>query len=437
MEEAWRSRAFANSLVLPVVQGDSIFGFTGRILSSAKIADGEFVWRSRAAQAMNLSLVDGHLAMVSRDGELVLGEAGGTDFEEVGRLKVFERGDYGDPAFAGGHFFLRNQSHLAAVRVEAGGTAVVGEVVQDPHRYLGEFGGFVRELEKLPEDQRQARVDAYFGDVESTPITEADGAAHIIYRGEADDVGVEGTILGWDGGQLNLHRIAGTDLFYRSLKLDPKGSFDYALGVNYADGGVDPANPLILDQGWRRVSELRMPEFRANEALAEPGEGAPRGDLHEFRFHSETLGNARQIQVWTPPGFSAEERYPLLVVNHGGNAIRYGAMDNVLDNLVGASVAPLVVAFVPRNAPAEYNGDQAVDYATFLVEELVPHLERHYQAGEGRAIMGPGSGAVIAVHTALAFPGSFQKVVAQSFYLTGENRVAFWKMLEESTASPS
>ncbi|MEO1083960.1 MAG: PQQ-binding-like beta-propeller repeat protein, partial [Acidobacteriota bacterium] len=250
VEEAWRSRAFANSLVLPVVEGDSIFGFTGRILTSARITDGDFIWRSRAAQAMNLSLVDGHLAMVSRDGELVIGQAGGADFQEVGRLKVFERGDYGDPAFADGHFFLRNQSHLAAVRVEAGGTAVVGEVAQDPHRYLGEFGGFIRELEGLPEDQRQARVDAYFADVESTPITEADGSAHIIYRGEADDVGVEGTILGWDGGQLNLHRIAGTDLFYRSLKLDPKGSFDYALGVNYGDGGVDPANPLRLDQGW-------------------------------------------------------------------------------------------------------------------------------------------------------------------------------------------
>ncbi|MEM1177262.1 MAG: PQQ-binding-like beta-propeller repeat protein [Acidobacteriota bacterium] len=437
VEEAWRSRIFANSLVLPVVHGGAVFGFTGRILTSAKISDGDFNWRSRGAQAFNLSLIDGHLAMVTRDGNLVVAVAGGSDFAEVARLQVFERGDYANPAFVGDHFFVRNQTHLAAVRVDKDVKAEVAEVVEDPHRYLGEFGAFVKTVEGLAEGERQARVDAHFAEVESTPIVEADGSTHVIYRGAAEDVSLGGNILGFGGDQVPLHRVAGTDLFYRSLPLDPKGSYDYGIGVDFGRPSRDPANAHFVDYGWRQLSELQMPGFRANEAIAEPAEGVARGELNAFRFHSKKLENARQIQIWTPPGFSAEARYPLLVVNHGNNALGAGAMGNVLDHTVGSRVAPVVVAFVPRNSGAEYNGDLAPAYASFLVEELIPHLEQHYQVGEDRAIMGPGSGAVIAVHTAMAFPGSFQKVVGQSFYLTDENRDAYWQMLEGSDAKPT
>lgn len=436
VEEAWRSRAFANALVLPVVYDGTLFGFTGRILSAVDGSNGEFLWRTRGAQAQNLSLIDGHLAMITGDGDLVLVEAGGDDYVEVARLAVFETGDYADPAYASGHIFVRNQSHLAAVRVDAGVDAEVAEAVADPYRYLGQFGSFVREVEKLPAAERQAKIDAYFANVTSTPIVQRDGSAHIIYRGDAEDVGLEGTVLGWDSSQTSLHRVADTDLFYRSLKLDPAGAYDYQLSVDYGQADVDAANPLLVDQGFRQISELRMPDFRANAALEAPADDAPKGSLHEFRFQSQALENARNVQVWTPPGFSGDARYPLLVVNHGNNALTSGRLQNVLDNLVGRSVEPIVVAFVPRASGAEYNGDQAPAYAKFLVDELVPHLERHYQTSEERAIMGPGSGAVIALHTAMAFPGSFQQVALQSFYLTDSNRDGYLEMLAESDATP-
>ena len=434
-QEAWRSRALAGSLVLPVVNDGHLFGFTGRILTAADADSGEILWRTRAVQALNLSLIDGRLAMVSGDGHLVMAEATGEEYRETARIKVFDRGDYADPAFAGGRLYLRNQSHLAAVKVDAQATPQVAQAEEDPHKYLGRFGEFVQSLEAKAVAERQAAVDAYFAKAEGTPLVEESGAAHIIYRGEAEDVGVQGTIFGWSGQEVSLHRVDGTDLFYRSLDLDPKGGYEYALTVDYGRPGADPANPHTID-GFATLSELRMPHFRANETLAEPAEGASRGTLHEFRFHSEALGNSRNIQVWAPSNLDAETRYPLLVVNHGNNAVRSGLMNNTLDHLVGQKVRPMVVAFVPRNGPAEYNGDRAPDYARFLVEELVPHLERHYQASDERAIMGPGSAGVISLHTAMAYPGVFGKVATQSFYLTDANRDAYWQMLEGSEAQP-
>ena len=73
-------------------------------------------------------------------------------------------------------------------------------------------------------------------------------------------------------------------------------------------------------------------------------------------------------------------------------------MQNTLDNLVGTTVAPLVAVFVPRVAPSEYGGPDADDFNRFLIEELLPHLDRHYLTdGKRRAIMGPGSAGVSAV----------------------------------------
>ena len=97
--------------------------------------------------------------------------------------------------------------------------------------------------------------------------------------------------------------------------------------------------------------------------------------------------------------------------------MRAGNFQNSLDNLIAAEkVEPVVAVFVPRAAGPEYGGPQADDYNRFLVEELIPHLEAHYQLDGRRAIMGPGSAGVQAVYAAFHHPDVFQAAAAQSFY---------------------
>ena len=175
----------------------------------------------------------------------------------------------------------------------------------------------------------------------------------------------------------------------------------------------------MVDNGFAQVSEVRMPDWPQSPHLEPPAEDAPRGELDTFQFRSEVLDNARQIQVWRPPGYGSdpETRYPVLVVNHGDNLLRGGLMRNTLDNLVGKEVAPLVAVFVPRTSGPEYGGEQVDDYVRFLVDELLPHVDRHYLTdGENRAIMGPGSAGVTAVYAALQRADVFQRAAAQSFY---------------------
>ncbi len=416
-EEIWRTRAFGNTYALPVLIGDHFYGFTGAVLTCASVETGEIVWRSREPGGLGLSAVDGMLAIASPEGELVLVDPSPEGYREITRIPVLEEGDYATPSFADGLFLVRNLEQIAAIRVDdsvAPRVAPVDEAV----RFRGEFGRWLASVEARSEGKRQAAVDRRFAEIETTPILGENGLAHLVWRGEAEDVGAAGDIV-VGGQEIGLFHLAGTDLFYRSLELDPNGQYAYNLTVDFGEPGLDPGNPYSVDNGFAVASELRMPGWPASPHLETPEEGAPRGTLDRFPFRSLILDNSRDIQVWRPAdyGQDSETRYPVLVVNHGDNLLRGGLMQNSLDNLVGESVAPLIAVFVPRSDPTEYGGSSADAYTRFLIEELLPHVDRHYLTDPTRrAIMGPGSAGVAAVFAALSRPDVFQQAATQSFY---------------------
>jgi enterochelin esterase-like enzyme len=364
-----------------------------------------------------LSNIGGALAVFSTDGNLVLIDPSPEGYRELTRAPVLENGDYAIPTFSGGMFLVRNLEQMAAVRVDRSLAPQVAQI-DDSDRLRGEFGKWVASVEALSAVEREAAVERRFSDVETTPLFDGDGLVHVVWRGEAEDVGLNGDVV--EGGQeVGLYQVEGTDLFFRSLQLDPKAQYAYSLIVDFGNPQADPGNPNTVDNGFAVFSELRMPEWPASPHLDTPADDAPRGTLDGFPFHSEILDNTREIRVWRPAdyGRNPEQRYPVLVVNHGDNLLRGGLMQNTLDNLVGSRVAPLIAVFVPRISGPEYGGPAAEDYNRFLIEELLPHLDRHYLTDPAhRAIMGPGSAGVAAVFAALAHPDVFQKAATQSFY---------------------
>lgn len=417
LEEVWRSRAFANSVAIPVLHEGHLYGFTGRFLTCAAADTGEIVWRSRPPGALGISLVGDKLAILAQSGDLVVVDASPEGYREITRVATFERGDYATPAFVDGHFLVRNLERMASVRIDDSATPLQAEVDHTGH-LLGELETWVAATLELPESERQAAVDARFPEGTRSPLFEDGGIVHFFWRGDAEDVGLDSREIP-QGDDNALHRLPGTDLRLRSVELDPAAQYTYTLTIDFEEGTTDPRNPFTVDNGGARVSELRMPDWPASPHLDPPAEGAPRGELDTFPFRSEILGNTRQIQVWRPSGYGSdpETRYPVLVVHHGDNLLRGGLMRNTLDNLVGKEVAPLVAVFVPRTSGPEYGGERVDDYVRFLTDELLPHVDRHYLTdGASRAVMGPGSAGVTAVYAALHRPEVFQRAAAQSFY---------------------
>ena len=134
-----------------------------------------------------------------------------------------------------------------------------------------------------------------------------------------------------------------------------------------------------------------MPGWPEPGHIGEP-EG-PRGRFEKLPWAHEKLVDDLEVRVYLPAGYDESgERYPLLVVYWGDEALRFGSMANSLDHLLGLKVAPMVVAFVSRYRHHGYLNPTLLDNLTeALVSDLVPELESRYRtiAERGsRAIMG-------------------------------------------------
>lgn len=141
---------------------------------------------------------------------------------------------------------------------------------------------------------------------------------------------------------------------------------------------------------------------------------APRGALHRLIHQSVVLeGNSlgdpteRELHVWTPPGWSAEENLPLLVdlTGYWGAGPSHTNWKNYaenvperLDRLNGEGMARCVVAF-PDCFTSLY-GNQYLNsagsgaYADYICEEIAPTIEAQFNCGGPgrRGVFGKSSG---------------------------------------------
>jgi enterochelin esterase-like enzyme len=109
-------------------------------------------------------------------------------------------------------------------------------------------------------------------------------------------------------------------------------------------------------------------------------EDVPHGELTAVPYDSKSLGTHRQMRVYTPPGYSASRKYPVLILLHGigGNDQEWTKAchaDNILDNLLAeGKVQPMIVVFPNGNSSVTANAAGAFP-------------------GEGRGAPGAGAGA--------------------------------------------
>lgn len=92
-------------------------------------------------------------------------------------------------------------------------------------------------------------------------------------------------------------------------------------------------------------------------------EGIERGKLERVEYDSASVGVKRWMEVYTPPGYSKDKKYPVLYLLHGagGNEnrewTRQGVANVVLDNLYAEKkIVPMIVVFPNGNATADAGG---------------------------------------------------------------------------------
>jgi enterochelin esterase-like enzyme len=127
-------------------------------------------------------------------------------------------------------------------------------------------------------------------------------------------------------------------------------------------------------------------------------DGIPRGRLEMIEYDSKTVGARRKMNVYTPPGYAKDKKYPVLYLLHGigGDETewqRFVTPDVLLDNLIADGKATPMIIVMPNgraqvNDRAEGNVFAAAPaFATFerdLLDDVIPAIESRYSAATGR-----------------------------------------------------
>src|SRR5574341_411544 len=82
-------------------------------------------------------------------------------------------------------------------------------------------------------------------------------------------------------------------------------------------------------------------------------DGIERGKLETVEYESTTVGIKRKSQVYTPPGYSKDQKYPVLYLLHGIGGdekewTRGGVANVVLDNLYSDKKAVPMIVVLPN-----------------------------------------------------------------------------------------
>jgi predicted alpha/beta superfamily hydrolase len=171
------------------------------------------------------------------------------------------------------------------------------------------------------------------------------------------------------------------------------------------------------------------------------------GNLQVVPFTSSVFHNTRMLRVWLPPHYDSLEnhnrRYPVLYLNDGQNLFdactsmfspEEWRVDETATSLIDdGKIPPLIVVGIDnagkRDRPKEYLPfpDESLrppttdvhgkDYPRFLVDEVMPFIERMYRIDErpiATGIGGSSYGAGIALYTVMERPGRFEKLLLES-----------------------
>ncbi|HWB08902.1 MAG TPA: alpha/beta hydrolase-fold protein [Pirellulales bacterium] len=153
-------------------------------------------------------------------------------------------------------------------------------------------------------------------------------------------------------------------------------------------------------------------------------EGVAAGSVETIEYESKTVGIPRKMVVYTPPGYSKDQSYPVLYLLHGiGDTERGWTRENahvVLDNLYGDGLAvPMMVVMPYGRASSEprprsvFDRSEFAAYGNFereLLDDILPYIESHFSVQkerEKRALAGLSMGGGQALNIGLAHLDTF------------------------------
>ncbi len=223
----------------------------------------------------------------------------------------------------------------------------------------------------------------------------------------------------------------GRERFVR-LTAPPETSLEYKFTLGSWDrealtaaGTVPPNHQLVLSRDTVIVHEVAGFKREQREYIADWRGSGVRGRLVYWTDVTSAFLNAkRHVEIWLPPGYDDAQatRYPVLYMHDGQNlfdpriantGVDWGVDESVVRLAERGVIPPIIVVGVWSTASRaeEYSPwHDAPDYARFLIEELMPRVDREFRTRTGRAstaVMGSSMGGLLSYYLVTHHPDVF------------------------------
>ncbi|TWT35016.1 Carbohydrate acetyl esterase/feruloyl esterase precursor [Thalassoglobus neptunius] len=180
----------------------------------------------------------------------------------------------------------------------------------------------------------------------------------------------------------------------------PSGAYRYRFDL---DGVAvnDPVNNLTSESNSSTSSLLIVPGSSWMDVR-----DVEHGSVADVTYQSSSLGRARRMHVYTPPGYErgTDEQYPVFYLLHGATDsddswTSVGRASFILDNLIASGHAEPMIVVMPNGHTGRFqfrrDGLRMDEFTRDFEEDIVPFIESHYRVKSGpehRAISGLSMG---------------------------------------------
>jgi predicted alpha/beta superfamily hydrolase len=190
-------------------------------------------------------------------------------------------------------------------------------------------------------------------------------------------------------------------------------------------GAPPPNNTLVINADAEVVHEVAGFKRDQREYIADwRGSGVLGRLVYWTDFRSAILGPTRHVEIWLPPGYDSATttRYPVLYMSDGQNLFDpriantgtdWGVDESVVRLVQRGVMPPIIVVGVwstAQRGPEYSPWHDGPKYARFLIEELMPRVNREFRTLTGpqnTAVMGSSMGGLLSYYLVSHHPETF------------------------------
>lgn len=264
--------------------------------------------------------------------------------------------------------------------------------------------------------------------LQSTKVLDNGDVQFQIYAPEAEKVTLGGDIVPW-GTKLKSEKAA-NGVWTIVVPNVKAGIYRY----NFMVDGIKVYDPKAPD-AYKTSALVDILPAGEQEFFAVRKE-VPHGAVSAIQYYSETTGTMRNMQVWTPPGYNAQNnKLPVFYLIHGGGDSEMawpgvGRAGIIMDNLLAEGKCREMIVVMP---------DGGMDVNLFVkdfVNDIIPYIESNYKVytnAGNRALAGLSMGGLEVLESFMAHPDLFAYINVMSsgwftnnkeMYETGDKRLA-------------